>query len=381
MRLCLIGKNPDYVLAYRGSLIRAAQHRGHEVHAITAATSDRAAARLAGEGVLLHMIPMHGAATNPLRDLRTLRAMTRELRRIGPDAVFCYNPKPVAYGPRAARRAGVHRVAAMVTGLGYAFTGAGARRRMIRAVATRLFRRSLRACDAVFFQNKDDLATAARHGIVAATPAAQRAPTKSPRVLMVAGSGVDLERFAAAPLPPAPTVRFLMIGRILRDKGALEFVEAARRARAVLPGATFAIVGGQDDNPTAVPRAEIERWRREAVVELPGEVDDVRPALAACTVFVLPSHREGTSKVMLEAMAVGRAIITTDAVGCREPVERGVNGLLVPVGDAAALAEAMIELGRDRARVERMGAESRRIAEARYDARRVDAAILDALGL
>lgn len=381
MRFCLIGKNPDYVLAYRGSLIRAAQARGHEVHAITADTSTRAIDRLAGAGVALHMIPMHGSATNPLRDLRTIRAMTRELRAIRPDAVFCYNPKPVAYGPRAARRAGVQRVAAMVTGLGYAFTGSGARRAVIRTIAARLYRRSMRACDAVFFQNQDDLATATRHGIVLATPAAIGRPTRGPRVLMVAGSGVDLERFAPAPLPPAPTVRFLMIARIIRDKGVVEFVDACRRVGAQVPAATFAIVGGQDDNPTAVPRAELDRWRREGVVELLGEVDDVRPALAQCTVFVLPSHREGTSKVMLEAMATGRAIITTDTVGCREPIERGVNGLLVPVGDAEALARAMLELAHDRARVERMAAESRRIAERRYDARAVDSTILDALGL
>lgn len=381
MRFCLIGKNPDYVLAYRGSLIRAAQARGHEVHALTADTSTRAAARLASAGVTLHTVPLDGGSTNPLKDLATQRAMTRALRRIRPDAVFCYNPKPVAYGPIAARRAGVPRVAAMVTGLGYAFTGRGIRRSLIRTVATRLYRRSLRACDAVFFQNRDDLALAARLGIANATPAARGRPSAGPRVMLIAGSGVDLERFAQAPLPPPPTVRFLMIARILRDKGVVEFVDAARIASRQLPGATFALVGGQDDNPTAVPRDEIDRWRREGIVELPGEVHDVREALRACTVFVLPSHREGTSKVMLEAMAVGRAIITTDATGCREPIEPGVNGVLVPVGDPAALAKAMIDLGRDRQRVERMGAESRRIAEARYDARHVDAAILEALGL
>ncbi|MBM4113787.1 MAG: glycosyltransferase family 4 protein [Phycisphaerae bacterium] len=381
MRFCLIGKNPDYVLAYRGSLIRAALARGHEVHAITADTSRRAAARLADAGVSLHMIPLHGATSNPISDLRTMRAMTRTLRAVRPDAVFCYNPKPVAYGPRAARRAGVRRVAAMVTGLGYSFTGSGVKRALVRSVATRLYRRSLRACDAVFFQNKDDLATATRRGIVAATPAMQGRPTKSPRVIMVAGSGVDLDRFASAPLPPPPTVRFLMIARIIRDKGAVEFVDACRLVKQRVPHATFAILGGQDDNPTAVPQRDIERWKREGVVELVGEVDDVRPELARCTVFVLPSHREGTSKVMLEAMSVGRAIITTDTIGCREPVSRGVNGLLVPVQDADALAKAMIELAQDRPRVESMAAESRRIAEQRYDARKVDAAILDALGL
>lgn len=431
MRLCLIGKNPEYVLAYRGSLIRAAQARGHEVVALTAASSigadpmrrraralahsaaqspaqdagiagavehgfdaaeasehldastrlARARKRLTDAGVTLHTVPLDGGSTNPLRDLNTLRRMTRALREIAPDAVFCYNPKPLAYGPVAARRAGVRRVAAMVTGLGYAFTGTGAKRAVIRSIAVRLYRRSLGACDVVFFQNRDDLALFTRLGIVFPTPARQAAPSRGPRIVTVAGSGVDLERFAQEPLPAAPIVRFVMIARLLRDKGAFEFVDAARIAHRELPDATFALVGGIDDNPTAVPGDELARWRREGLVELPGEVDDVRAPLRSATVFVLPSHREGTSKVMLEAMATGRAIITTDAVGCREPVERGVNGLLVPVGDARALAAAMIELARDRARVERMGAESRRIAEARYDAKRVDATILGALGL
>lgn len=391
MRFCLIGKNPEYVLAYRGSLIRAAQRRGHEVHALTAARSvsgddaserlQRARARLADAGVTLHTVPLDGGGTNPLRDLGTARALTRALRLIRPDAVFCYNPKPVVYGPPAARRAGVPHIAAMVTGLGYAFTGAGLKRRFIRSVAARLYRRSLRCCDVVFFQNRDDLGLFARLGIVTATPAGRGRPTRGPRVELTAGSGVDLERFAHMPLPEPPAIRFVMIARLLRDKGAFEFVEAARRTRAALPGATFALVGGVDDNPTAVPRDQLEAWRREGVVELPGEVDDVRPALASSTIFVLPSYREGTSKVMLEAMATGRAVITTDTVGCREPVERGINGELVPVADASALADAMTSLGGDRARMERMGAASRRIAEARFDAARVDAAILDALHL
>lgn len=413
MRFCLVGKNPEYVLAYRGSLIRAAHARGHEVHALTAASSvatatassargtvsdgpslneaaqdsspaarlTRARARLADAGVTLHTVPLDGGGTNPWRDLGTMRAMTRQLRAIRPDAVLCYNPKPVAYGPRAARRAGVPRIGAMVTGLGYAFTGSGMKRSLVRAVAARLFRRSLRACDVVFFQNRDDLALFARLGIVASTPEAQAQPTRGPRVMMVAGSGVDLERFAEAPLPAAPALRFVMVARLLRDKGAYEFVDAARLVSAQMPQATFALVGGIDDNPTAVLADDLNRWRSEGFVDLPGEVDDVRPALRAASVFVLPSYREGTSKVMLEAMAIGRPIITSDAVGCREPIEPGVNGLLVPVKDARALASAMIDLGRDPARLAQMARASRRIAESRFDARRVDATILDALGL
>lgn len=370
MRLALLGKHADYVLAYRGSLIRAAQARGHEVHAITGqARSARARERLAGAGVVLHEVPLDGGGANPWRDLQTRRAIRRALEAIRPDAVFCYNPKFIAHGPPAARAAGVPRVAAMVTGLGYAFTGGGLKRRLVRFAATRLYRRALAACDAVFFQNQDDREELSRLGIV----------NSATKVHMVAGSGVDLEHFAAQPAPEG--VHVLMISRLLRDKGVLEFAEAARALVRSHPAATATLLGGLDDNPTAIDPAEIDRWRREGVPRLHEPVEDVRPFLNACTIFVLPSHREGTSKVMLEAMATGRAVITTDAIGCREPIEAGVNGLLVPVGNAEALAVAMRRLADDRGLIERMGRESRRIAAERFDARKVDAAILDALGM
>jgi glycosyltransferase involved in cell wall biosynthesis len=370
VRLALIGKHADYVLAYRGSLIRAAQSRGHEVHAITgAARAARAAERLRSAGVVLHEIPLDGGGTNPFRDLATQRALRRVLRALRPDAVLCYNPKLVAYGPTAARAAGVPKVAAMVTGLGYAFTGSGLRRSLVRAAATRLYRRALAACDVVFFQNQADRDQLAALGIV----------DDRTSIRMVAGSGVDLSLFAPAPLPAG--THFLMIARLLRDKGVMEYAQACRALRATHPQATTTLLGGTDDNPTAVPASEIERWRREGVPMVRDAVEDVRPALAACTVFVLPSHREGTSKVMLEAMATGRAVITTDAIGCREPVEPGANGVLVPVGDAEALAAAMRRLADERGVVERFGAESRRIAEQRFDAAVVDRTILDAMGL
>lgn len=377
VRLALIGKHADYVLAYRGSLIRAAHARGHEVHAITGAPRGashsphlgRAAERLLAAGVLLHEVPLDGGGANPIRDLATQRALRRVLEAVRPDAVLCYNPKLVAFGPPAARAARVPKVAAMVTGLGYAFTGSGVRRALVRAAATRLYRRALAACDVVFFQNQDDRDELARLGIVDA---------KTP-ILFIAGSGVDLAHFPRAALPEG--VHFLMIARLLRDKGVMEYAQACRALRETHPHATTTLLGATDDNPTAVPASEIERWRREGVPTLRDAVEDVRPALAACTVFVLPSHREGTSKVMLEAMATGRAIIATDAIGCREPVTPEVNGVLVPVGDATALATAMRRLADDRALVERMGEESRRIAERRFDATAVDRTILDALGL
>lgn len=368
MRLALVGKNADHVLAYRGSLIRAAQARGYAVHAITGPSRlGTARDRLAQAGVKLHEVGMDGGGINPLREFALRRSLSRVMGEIRPDAVLCYNPKPVAWGPPAARRAGARRVVAMITGLGYAFTGSGVKRRIVRRALLRLYRRSLRQCDVVFVQNEDDRAVLREAGCLGAPDRSRLLP----------GSGVDLERFRTAPLPGRTS--FLMVARLLGDKGVREYVEACRALHRTHPDVETVLLGGPDRNPTAIPEAEVDRWRREGVPRLVDEVEDVRPALAACSVFVLPSYREGTSKVMLEAMATGRAIITTDAPGCREPVEPGVNGLLVPVGDATALARAMRELADDSARVERMGRESRRIAEERYDAQVVNSLLLDAL--
>jgi glycosyltransferase involved in cell wall biosynthesis len=189
---------------------------------------------------------------------------------------------------------------------------------------------------------------------------------------------VDLEAF------PCMSVRagahFLMVSRPLAEKGLPEFLEASRRAANRLPGATFTWLGPrQDPNPSSLDVRTLERLLGSGVVRHVDAQSDVRPWLADCTVFVLPSHREGTSKVMLEAMATGRAVITTDAPGCGEAVGAAEFGAVVPVGNVTALAEAMVRLGSDPARLAELGSLARAAAEARFDARGVDSIVLRAL--
>lgn len=198
------------------------------------------------------------------------------------------------------------------------------------------------------------------------------------RVRMIAGSGVDLERFSPAPRPEG--ARFLMVSRPLREKGLPEYLEAARRVKRSLPTATFAWLGPMHDaNPSAIGRGELERLLASGAVEHLPECADPRPAIAACSVFVLPSHREGTSKVMLEAMAMGRGVITTDAPGCGLVLGDAACAKIVPVRDAGALAHAMDEVGRSAAWRTAAGEAARRLAEGRFDARVVDAAVVRAL--
>jgi glycosyltransferase involved in cell wall biosynthesis len=369
--LALLGKNAQHVLAFRGSLIRAAQANGHRVIALTSPASARARHRLLEAGVQHFDTPLRGGAISPLRDLQFQTTVSDILNAQRVDALLAYNPKCIAFGPIAARRAGVKNIATIVTGLGFAFTGQSLARRCIRLFSTRLYRRSLAKCDAVFFQNQIDREELTALGVLVNVPNA--------RVHMIAGSGVDLEFFPAQPVPTQ--THFLMISRPLKDKGVAEFAQACKIVRASNPAIRCTLICAWDDNPSSFTRADIARWEQEGCFDAVDEVEDVRPHLGACTTFVLPSYREGTSKVVLEAMATGRAIISTDAIGCRDPIESGVNGLLVATHSATELAAAMLELARDPARNAAMGAASRRIAQEKYNAKPIDAAILHALNL
>ncbi|MDX1541447.1 MAG: glycosyltransferase, partial [Geminicoccaceae bacterium] len=199
--------------------------------------------------------------------------------------------------------------------------------------------------------------------------------------VLINGSGVDLRQFSPAPFPATPT--FLLIARFLVEKGVRDFVEAARLVRSRHPNVRFVLVGGPDEaNPSSIGRAELQGWLDEGIVENPGWLDDVRPAIAASSVYVLPSYyREGTPRTILEALAMGRPVVTTDAPGCRETVRHGVNGWLVPPRDPKALAAALLTFLDDPEPVARMGAESLALAREKYDVDKVNDVMLAAMDL
>lgn len=369
MKIALIGRDANRVMAFRGSLVRLAQREAHEVIAITGPAGGDEVLGLAQAGVKWFAAPLDAGGINPLADLRYRGTVERILHAERVEAVLAYNPKCVAHAPIAARRAGVRRVVGMVTGLGHGFIGKGPRERLVRLVKARLYRRAFVACDEVLIQNEHDLSVLER---CAALTDSARA-----RVRLIAGSGVDLDAFAPVPLPAG--AHFLMISRPLREKGLLEFLEAARIAKRKVPSATFTWLGPMDDtNPSAIDRPTLERLLAAGSVQRHGECMDVRPAISACSVFVLPSHREGTSKVMLEAMAMGRPVITTDAPGCRHLVTSG-GGVATPTGDAEALAAALYRCATDAPWRAEAGARARLLVERHFDARVVDRAVLQAL--
>ncbi len=375
LKILLIAGLADSLINFRGYLITALQAKGLDVHVAAPDLHAHSPVllQLQAMSLTVHQVPMLRTGTNVLADLHTVWALWRLIRQIAPDMVLGYTIKPVIYGTLAAWLTGVPHRFALITGLGYAFQGGGQRSRL-QALVQRLYALALARAQRVFFQNPDDLALFQERGILQPhTP-----------VCVVNGSGVDLASFTVKPLPSATfagCVRFLFIGRLLGDKGVREYAEAARLLKRSHPLVQCALVGWIDSNPNAIAQGELDGWIADGSIEFLGRLSDVRPAIEACSVYVLPSYREGTPRTVLEAMAMGRAVITTDAPGCRETVVDGDNGFLVPVQSVDALAEAMARFITDPTLAARMGQRGRQIAEEKYDVHKVNAVMLKEMGL
>ncbi len=368
-KVLLLGSYAPSLINFRGPLIAAMVERGHEVFAAAPDIDPGVAARLVALGATPVPVVLGRTSLNPLATWRSGRHLRALVKEIAPDVMIAYTIKPVVLGALAARAARVPCFAAMITGLGYAFLGGlDPRRLVLRLVAMLMYRRALAASQLVIFQNEDDRRDFRRLRLL---PAAR--PT-----LVVNGSGVDLRRFEPRPLPPG--IDFLMIARYLRDKGIREFGAAAGRLKAEHPQVAIRLAGWLDESPDSISRAELDSMVAGGVEDL-GQLDDVRPAMAEASVYVLPSYREGTPRTVLEAMAMGRAVITTDAPGCRNTVVDGENGFLVPVGDSDSLYRAMRRFVEEPALAQRMGEASLRLVREKFDVDKVNAAILEATGL
>ncbi|HEU4950946.1 MAG TPA: glycosyltransferase family 4 protein [Holophagaceae bacterium] len=367
MRVAVLGGAARDLVNFRGHLLSELAKAGHTVYGLAPGGTDAIRAELAALGATHLEAPIDRTGVNPIRDLANARRLRRLLEGLRLDCLLAYEVKAVAFGLRAAAQAGIPRRYAMITGRGSTLQGdpEGLKDRAVRGAVKALYRGALGRASGVLFQNEDDRAFFEAERLL---------PPRIPRTI-VNGSGVDVDHFGLAPLPDGPTV-FLFVGRLLRDKGVEEFVEASRRVASGVAPVRFRILGPLDTNPKAIREDRLAAWTREGVVDYLGEAKDVRPALAAAHVLVLPSYGEGTPRSVLEAMSMGRAILTTDVPGCRAAVQDGRNGLLVPARDPAALAAAMARLAQDRTQLARLGAEGRRVAEARYDVRKVTGDIL-----
>ena len=376
MTICVIGALPISLLKFRGDLLLSMVKHGHRVVACAAShdpvsgTLGDTAGGLAEMGVEYRTYPLSRTGQNPLADMITLVTLWRLFREIKPDLALTYTVKPVVYGSMAARLAHVPRRYAMITGLSMGLRDESARRTPQGRLVRSLLRVSLANNDCVFFQNPDDQDLFSRMGLM----------RKGARRQVVNGSGVDLDHYRLV-APITEPMTFLLIARLLSDKGIREYVEAGRLLKRAHPNARLLLVGPFERHPLSISRSDVESWQREGAVDYAGPVSDVRPYIEQSSVYVLPSYREGTPRTVLEAMAMGRPIITTDAPGCRETVEHGENGFLVPVADPVSLAAAMARFAASPELIPRMGLSSRRIAEQKYDVRKVNRVLMEAMGL
>lgn len=348
-----------YFCSHRLNLARAARAAGYDITVVTRVQEHGDVIRR--EGFRLVPVDFARNASSPWRDLRTLCAILRIYRAEKPDLVHHVALKPVLLGSLAATAAGLPRVINALTGLGHVFTSRGLGTKLLRQpVRITLGWLLCRANSWVILQNWDDAQMLTREGMVCPE-----------RVSIIRGSGVDTRRFSPSPEPPGPPV-VVLAARMLADKGVREFVEAARLLHGQAVEARFVLIGDRDpQNPSALQAETLDEWQRSGVVEWWGTHEDMAEVFRGCHVVCLPSYREGLPKVLIEAAACGRAIVTTDVPGCREVVRNGVNGYLVPARDGRRLSQALRSLIEAADLRVRMGEQGREIAVSEFADERV----------
>ena len=353
---------------FRGHLIQEIISRGHAVH-VSAPNFEKATrGKLAEMGAIVHEIEMQRTGVRISGDVRYFLQLRRLMQKINADLVLNYTIKPNIYGGLAAASKNIIS-ASIVSGLGYAFyETSGLKHKLVQAISRWLYKRATMANRCVIFQNPDDRDDFIEAGCL----------TDNTKVRMINGSGVDTSFYHVAELPDTPV--FLIIARMLISKGVREYANAAKIVMSQRPDCRFLMAGFLDGGPDSVSQTELEYWIG-CGIEFLGHLDDVRPAIESCSVYVLPSYREGTPRTVLEASAMGRAAIVTDAPGCRETVVHGETGLLVPVKDSVALAKAMVEMADNQNLRAQMGAAARRFCEDKYAVGKVNRSLIDYLDL
>lgn len=350
LKILLFANTEWYLYNFRLPLANALRDAGHEV--VLVSPPGRYAALLVEQGFRHVSFPLSRRGVNPIAEIATITRLCALYRREKADLLHHFTIKCVLYGSIAARVVGIRRVINAVPGLGHVFVDPGWGPRLLRPLVKVLYKFALRGTQ-VIFQNPDNLEAFKTLGLL-----------KPQSTHLIRGSGIDTDRFRPVPrAAPRPDVLVLFAGRLLESKGILEYVDAARIARAQMPHLRFVAAGDPDPgNPASCDAQTLESWRQEGIVDFPGHSDRIGDLIENADIAALPSHGEGLPRFLLEAAACGLPLIAADVPGCREIVRDGKNGYLVPVRDAKALAAAIVELARDAGRRAGMGAESRRMA-------------------
>lgn len=363
----IIGSSVFTLAHFRLELMQQIQAKGYEVVACSPVENNELVSRITEKGIRFLPIWHKHASINPFSHFSTYFAIAQIIKTYKPEYVLSYTLKLVVIGSYLAKRYNTPFIASMITGLGFVYSGESFKQRLLQFLLNRMLKHTLSCNKAVIFQNPDDAKQFMDQDIVEAG-----------KVSVVNGSGINIEEYK--PLPYPESCSFILVSRLLHEKGISEYVEAAKVIKLKYPYVKFYLVGKHYQSPSSIDKVELNVWIQSGVIDYLGELNDIKPAIAQASVFVLPTYyREGTPRAILEAMAMARPVITTDMPGCRETVANGENGYLIPPKNTQALIEAMQNFIERPEWIVLMGSASRKLAESKYDVRLINTAILQAL--
>ncbi|MCU4520393.1 glycosyltransferase family 4 protein [Acinetobacter schindleri] len=374
--IAFIGTVASSFYGFRADLIRTLLKIGHQVYAFTSEYTAEDLKKIEKLGATPITYTLNRGGLNPLADMIATYKLSKKIKVINPDLVFSYFSKPVIFGTLAAKLARASRVVGMLEGLGYTFTeqpeGLSKKTQLIKKIQVFLYKIALPQLDQLIFLNPDD-----------PKDLLEKYAINVKKVEVLGGIGLNLQDYSYQVLSNIHLpLKFLFIGRLLKEKGIHEFVQAAKLVKKVYPESQFTVLGAIDHhNLGALQQKELDTLISSNIIQYPGHVSNIKEWITDSHVFVLPSYREGVPRSTQEAMAIGRAVITTDVPGCRETVVDGVNGFLVPKWDSEALAEKMIYFIEHPEQIQLMGAESYKIAVEKFDAEKVNQRLVNILGL
>ena len=375
-KIILIGTVASSFYGFRADLIRMLLMKGHQVYAFTSEYTAEDLIKIEKLGATPITYTLNRGGLNPLADMIATYQLSKKIKAINPDLVFSYFSKPVIFGTLAAKLAKAPRVIGMLEGLGYTFTeqpeGLSKKTQLIKKIQVFLYKIALPQLDQLIFLNTDD-----------PNDLLEKYAINVKNVEVLGGIGLNLQDYPYQPLSNIHLpLKFLFIGRLLKEKGIYEFVQAAKLVKKIYPDTEFTVLGAIDHhNLGALQQTELDTLISSNIIQYPGHVSNIKDWIADSHVFVLPSYREGVPRSTQEAMAIGRAIITTDVPGCRETVINTKNGFIVPKWNPEALAEKMIYFIEHPEQIRVMGAESYKIAVEKFDAEKVNQRLVNMLGL
>ena len=360
MKIFIIGNLASTMINFRKEFIKMLVSNGNEVYCLVSDYDKKSREKISSFGAIPLDYTLNAKGLNPFKDVIATFNLIRLFRQYRPDVVFSFFVKPVIFATIASKIARAPRIVGMIEGLGGAFTihknGQTKKAKVIKTIQIFLYKISLPLLDELIFLNNDD-----KKELIDA----YNINVKSVNIL--GGIGVDLEKFSYSKATSDP-ISFIFIGRLLTEKGIFEYLDAAKMVKDKYKDVIFYILGGfEENNPFGLKQEELRPYLNDDIVIFPGYVNNIKEWIANSSVFVLPSYREGVPRSSQEAMAIGRAVITTDTVGCRETVKDGVNGFLVPPYNCDVLAQKMMYFIKNPEMVIQMGIESRKIAEEKFD--------------